>query len=106
MKTFFKHTIMKTKILSLVFLLVNAGITLAQLPSTLYMVGNAVPIGWHIDKAIAMETVSNGEASPSFTRSRQFNFPFRQRDTVCVHRIYVNSREKHYPKYEWKRKLL
>jgi len=60
MKTFFKHTIMKIKILFFVFLLVNAGITLAQLPSTLYMVGNAAPIGWHIDKAIAMETVSNG----------------------------------------------
>jgi transposase InsO family protein len=33
-------------------------------------------------------------------------FSFGQRDTVCLHRIYVNSRKKHYPKYGRKRKLL
>ncbi len=51
---------MKIKIFFLVFLLVNAGFSLAQLPSTLYIVGNASPIGWHIENALALETVSTG----------------------------------------------
>ena len=51
---------MRTKILFLVFLFVKAGFALAQLPSTLYIVGNAAPIGWHIENAMALQTTSSG----------------------------------------------
>ena len=60
MKTFFKHTIMKIKILFFVFLLVNAGIMLAKLPLKLYIVGSSASTGWQITKALAFETVSSG----------------------------------------------
>ncbi|WP_410494497.1 DDE-type integrase/transposase/recombinase, partial [Chryseobacterium sp. CH1] len=46
-------------------------------------------IGWSLSETMKAQDTSiaaleNGEASPSFTRSRQFNFPFRQRDTVML----------------------
>ena len=51
---------MKIKIILFIFLLMNAGFILAQLPSKLYIVGDAMPIGWHIEKALALENVSGG----------------------------------------------
>lgn len=59
----------------------NAGFILAQLPSKLYIVGDATPIG-HIEKALALENVSDGVykySGPLFAG----NYKFANNQDAC-----------------------
>lgn len=51
---------MKTKLFSIVLLLMTAVVVWAQLPASLYIVGNAAPTGWHVDKSLKLDNVSSG----------------------------------------------
>lgn len=65
---------MNTKLV-VVLLLAVMGFSSAQLPSNLYLVGNASPIGWHIDHAIQLENNSGGVfryTGPLFAGSYKF----------------------------------
>lgn len=82
MTTFLNMDIMKTKILFLLVLIFNKGILLAQLPASLYIVGNATPTGWHIDNAIPLQTLSPGVykySGPLFAG----NYKFANSQSTC-----------------------
>lgn len=51
---------MKTNLFAFVLFLLNAGILVAQLPASLYIVGSAAPTGWHVDKSLKLDNVSSG----------------------------------------------
>jgi transposase InsO family protein len=67
-------------------------------------------IGWSLS-----ETMKAQDTSIAALKMARLHRPLQDQDNLIFHsdrgiqyayRIYVNSREKHYPKYEWKRKLL